>query len=128
MTAKADTRNNIIHGFKQNGMIDAEKAMYSDFEVMFATCRISISAKEYKLCVNSFLYLFQQYLKKGHVDNEVFEDLGFPVDQDADYQSICRDTTIQQESRQRAKTLTHEHQAQQRESRRLDILREINRN
>ena len=44
--------------------------------------------------------------------DEIFEDLGFPVDCDMDGKGIRRNATITQESRQRAKNLTHLHQAE----------------
>ena len=38
----------------------------------------------YKLCIDSFPHLFKIYQEKGHVDDEVFEQLEFPMDRDVD--------------------------------------------
>ena len=39
---------------------------------------------EYKLCVDTFPYLFTKYLEDGHVNDVEFEHLGFPMDEDVD--------------------------------------------
>ena len=57
--------------------------------------------------------------------DEIFEDLGFPVDCDMDGKGIRRDATITQESRQRAKNLTHLHQAELRNEKRGLIRAEV---
>ena len=84
MTTRAVNRENIIHGFKENGMIDTSMFTYPDFNKMLATCRLDPTNEEYKLCVDSFPYLFKLFQEKGHVEDEVFERLGFPMDQDVD--------------------------------------------
>ena len=49
-TYNAVTMSNIIHRFKQNGIIDTKKGIkYPYFEIMLATCRKSISAEQYQL-------------------------------------------------------------------------------
>ena len=50
------------------------------------------------------------YSKYGHIEDIKFEKLGFRVDCDPDGNYVRRDAEITQESRQRAKTLTHVHQ------------------
>ena len=47
MTSKAVTRNNILHGFKENGMVDSKLLRYPDFDKMLATCRLYPIIKEY---------------------------------------------------------------------------------
>ena len=110
MTAKAVTRNNIIHGFRANGMIDDTYERFPDFKKILSTCQKNPTVSEYKLCVDSFPYLFNKYLEDGHVDDHVFENLGFPMDEDVDQKRVRRDSGINQENRQRAKVLTHSHQ------------------
>ena len=112
MTAKAVTRNNIIHGFKANGMIDEKYGKFPDFKKILSTCQKNPTESEYKLCVDSFPYLFNKYLEDGHVDDHVFENLGFPMDEDVDARKVRRDSGINQENRQRAKVLTHNHQVE----------------
>ena len=84
MTSKAVTRDNVIHGFKENGMIDSKLFRFPDFDKMLATCRKDPTDSEYQLCIDSFPHLFKIYQEKGHVDDEVFEQLGFPMDRDVD--------------------------------------------
>ena len=57
------------------------------------------------------------YTKNGHVDDKVFEDLGFPMDMDVDSKKIRRMASINQEPQQRAKILTHKQQVLLREQR-----------
>ena len=75
---------------------------------ILATCKKDPTIDEYNLCIESFPYLLKQYNEKGYVNDKVFEDLGFPVDEDESDMKICRDAIITQESRQRAKVLTHD--------------------
>ena len=84
MTSKAATRENIIHGALQNGMLDANLFRYPDFNKILATCRRDPTESEYQLCIDAFPILFDKYLKFGHVDDETFEQLGFPMDTDVD--------------------------------------------
>ena len=50
-------------------------------------------------------------MKHSHVDDKIFEDLGFPMDKDEEGNKVRREAGINQESRQRVKILTHKHQA-----------------
>ena len=84
MTAKAVNRDNIIHGILENGMLDSKQFRYPDFNKMLATCRRDPTEDEYKLCVDSFPVLLKEYLEHGHVDDDMFERLGFPMDTDVD--------------------------------------------
>ena len=127
MTTKAAIYDNINCGFKENGMIDRKTNRYPDFNNILATCRMNPTKEEYALCVNSFSYLFDICQKKGHVADDVFESLGFPMDRDVDGASIRRDATITQEPRQRAKCLTHHHQISQRNNQLMLIEDEIKR-
>ena len=84
MTSKAITRDNIIHGVVENGMLDKNFFRYPDMNKILATCRRDPTNAEYKLCVDSFPMLLKKYLEHGHVNDEVFEKLGFPMDTDVD--------------------------------------------
>ena len=110
MIAKAVTRNNIIHGFRANDMIDDTYKKFPDFKKILSTCQKNPTENEHKLCVDSFSYLFNKYLEDGHVEDLVFKNLGFPMDEDVDQTKVRRDSEINQENRQRAKVLTHSHQ------------------
>ena len=72
MTSKAANRNNILHGFKENGMIDRQFLQYPDFQQMLSTCRRDPTKEEYKLCIDSFPYLYKIYLEKGHVKSDEY--------------------------------------------------------
>ena len=45
-TTKSVTRNNIIHGFVENGMIDFENNRFPDFNKILETCRKDPTVEE----------------------------------------------------------------------------------
>ena len=98
-------------------MIDKKVGMYPDFNQMLGACRKEIKQEEFDLCLRSFPYLFEVIKNKGHIDDHIFEDLGFPMDEDPEGHRIRRESNINQESRHRAKNLTHEHQVELRAER-----------
>ena len=102
-TTKSVTRNNIIHGFVENGMIDFDNNRFPYFKHILETFRKDPAVDEYKLCETHFLCLLQKYLDDGHVDDYTFEGNGSPVDVDEFGTSVRRTATISQESRQREK-------------------------
>ena len=51
---------------------------------MLAIYRRDPIEDEYKLAVDSFPVLFKECVKHGHVDDDMFERLGFPMDTDVD--------------------------------------------
>ena len=59
MTVRAATKNNIIRGFRENGMIDCNVGLYPDFHQMLATCKQKIEVENYDLCVRSFSHLYE---------------------------------------------------------------------
>ena len=127
MFSIAVTRKNILHGFHENGMIDTKFNKYPDFDKLLATCRTNPSNEMYKLCIDSFDYLFKKCNEFGHIPDEIFEGAGFSVDKDNNGKEVRRDATITQEHRQRAKCLTHVHQQSLREERINLIKAEIER-
>ena len=62
---------------------------------------------------------------KGHIDDDVFEHLGFPMDEDTEGHRIRRESNINQESRHRAKNLTHKHQVELRAEQENEIELEL---
>ena len=60
-------------------------------------------------------------MKNGHVPDDGFKELGFPRDKTINGENVRREVTINMESRQQAKVLTHTHQVKLREKR-LSIL------
>jgi hypothetical protein len=59
------------------------------------------------------------------VPDELFDELGFPVDCDMDKKEVRRDAAIMQESRQCAKNLSHVHQAKLRDEKREQVWAEV---
>jgi len=125
MTSKAVTRQNILHGFRQNSLIDEKKGLYPDLNRILGTCRKSPTVEEYNLCITSFPYLFDEYLKYGFVSDKLFKQLGFPMDVDISGREVRRGSNIAQESRQRCKVLTHFHQVKLRQERKTIIQAEV---
>ena len=112
MTSKAVTRKNVIHGFKENGMIDTKCLSYPDFDKILTTYRTDPTKEEYKLCGKSFPYLIEEFKRKGHIPDKTFEGWGFPMHRFVDGSCVQRDAEINQESQQRAKVFTHAHQVE----------------
>ena len=125
MTTQVVTINNIIHGFVDNGMIDFDNNRFPDFDKILAKCRTEPTVEEYKLCETRFPYVLQNYLEDDHVDDSKIEELGFPVDLDECGTSVRQTETITQESRQRAKILTHACQVELRAKRSANLKAEI---
>ncbi len=46
----------------------------------------------------------------GHISEDVYDRIGIPRDRDSMGREVMRDATISQESYQRTKCITHEHQ------------------
>lgn len=107
---KALTRDNIMHGFFEAGYIDKVRFWFPDFNKILTTCRTDPTIFEYNLCRNYFNNLMELYVKCGHIEDSEFEKLQFCVNSDPVGNNSRRDASITQESRQRAKTLTHAHQ------------------
>ena len=105
-----------MHGFLQGGYIDKKKLRFPDFNKILSTCRRNPTLDEYELCKTSFHGIMKLYLQDGHVCDNVFEDLGFPMDRDPIGNQVRRKAGITQEMRQRAKILTHSHQCELRKS------------
>ena len=89
MTSKAVTRDNILHGGLENGIIDRKLQKYPDFDAILTTCKLDPTKEEYQLCVNSFPYLFKLYQVNGYVEDDVFGQLEFPMDIYVDGLLVC---------------------------------------
>ena len=94
---------------------------------MLVTCRRNPTKDEYKLCIDMFPTLMENFQENGYIEDEFFGKLGFPVDEDTDGSFVRRDTTINQETRQWAKCLTHHHQVSLREEKIAIIENEVRR-
>lgn len=94
---------------------------------MLSTCRRNPGNDDYNRCIETFPYLFDRCLEHGHVPDLEFESLGFKQDINIQGNYVRRESTITQESRQRAKCLTHEYQAEQRMERKIQLEAEVSR-
>ena len=65
---------------------------------------------EYKLYVKNFEKSFIKMLEDGHVPDSEFQRLQFPMDMNKHGKIVPRSANIVQESRQRAKIMTHDNQ------------------
>jgi hypothetical protein len=110
MATKACTVKNIQHGFIEAGMIDAENLRYHVFDKIIATCRRNPFVEEYKNIENNMNTIIHESCEFGHISKEVYDRLNIVRDRDSMGCEVMRDATITQESYQRTKCLTHEHQ------------------
>ena len=80
---------------------------------LLRTCKIKDLPKEYKdLILNNFSTLYKVNLERGEIPQEVFNDLGFPMDTNYAAKEVVRDAKITNEMQQRAKVLSHKLQRQ----------------
>jgi hypothetical protein len=84
---------------------------------MLSTCRKVIPTEARDLCKEHFPTLVAVALENGHVPEEIYDKLGYPMDQDMDGNPAPKYQGISQEHRQRDKCLAHEHRKKLREQR-----------
>ena len=125
MIIRAATHSNIQAGFTTSGVIDEQEKRYPDFNKMFATYRRNPTEDEYKNYIKQFTHLLRVYKKDGYADDDTFEQLSFIQDHDIHNNIVHGDATINQESRQHAKCLTHPHQQLLRQEREDKMQAEI---
>ena len=121
VTTKAVTCDNVMHGFLEAGYIDTKKIQHQDFNKILRTFLRDPTNDEYNLCKDSFKDFMKFYLKHGHVTDDHFEELDYHMDNDPRGNKVRREAGITQETRQRAKILTHTHQCEFRKSTELAI-------
>ena len=80
---------------------------------------------EKELIIHNFQQLFAISYKKGHISDDVYDELGFPNDQ-ANNRIILRNHDIASEWMQRAKHITHEFQHMLRRAREQLLQDEFN--
>ena len=68
-----------------------KKLRYPDLNKIIGTCRKNPTTHEYALCLKQFPSLLKIYLVTGHVDDSVFEELGFPMNRDPEGNRVRRD-------------------------------------
>lgn len=112
----APTPTTVINGFINNGMLYCNTKCYPDLDKILNTIRRDLTNVEEDLCEKYFKELFQYQLENGHVSDDIYDTLGFPMDIDIEGCEMDRRAKITQESHQRAKCLSHVVQRQQRQS------------
>jgi len=110
IATKACTVKNIQHGFTEAGMINANNLCFPVFDKILATCRWNPSLDEYKNIQNHMDTIIHESCEYGHISKHVYDHLNIAKDRDSLGREVMRDATITQESYQRTKCLTHEHQ------------------
>jgi len=98
-------------------MIDVDNLRYPVFDRIISTCRRNPSMEEYKNIENNMDIIINESYEFGHISEEVYDRLGIAKDRDGMGREVMRDATISQESYQRTKCLTHEHQIHLRKER-----------
>ena len=78
-------------------MIDSKSLTYSGFDKILAACRLDSPITSFKLCMNSFPKLLELYKKEAHVEDNIFEEIKFPIDADITTKNIRRIASINQE-------------------------------
>lgn len=112
---------NVKKGFFAGGVIDLKSEAWPDFFAMVNTCKKRNLDKH--LCIERFATLYHYMDEHGHVPDEFFESLGFPVDLDENGKPVRRPAGISQEHLQRAKSLSHEDQKKLRRGRKDETIR-----
>ena len=111
--------SDIQNGFAANGMLDANTLTWPDYDAIMLTLKRKLTEEEDMLITKNFQVLYNEMLEHGHISEDVFDELGFEKDCDRNGNEVDKD--LSQESRHRAKWLSHsiqkEVRAAQRESR-----------
>ena len=110
MATKACTVKNIQQGFIDAGMIDGDNLHFPVFDQIIATCRQNRSTEEYNNIENNMNTIIHESCEFGHISEEVYDRIGIPRDRDSMGREVMWDVTISQESYQRTKCISHEHQ------------------
>ena len=99
-----------MHGYYTTGYLDKETRRYPVALKILSTCHSSIPCEVLDNVKANFPRLHKMMLEFGRIPDEVFKEMGFRPDIDANGKLVERTATISQESQQRCKCLTHEHQ------------------
>ena len=112
---QAATPERIIRGFQEAGLLDPKTRTSPCWQGLLATCKRPLSKEELTLCQKSFPRIMEAQWKYGHVPEELFDELGFRVDQNSKGEAVLRTNVMTNESGHRAKSLSHAWQCLERE-------------
>ena len=96
------------------GIIDKDGHRWPVLENILATCKQAITLEDFNTFTDNFKYLLEITNEEGHISEQHFDLCGFRPDIDINGNVVPRLATIMQESYQRAKNMTHEHQIERR--------------
>ena len=83
---RACVRENIVHGWVSNGMVDPRLFRMPSFHKIIGTIKRKVTPEEWKNCIDSFNPLMEYAYNNGRlrsIPDDVFIQLGFPPDVDA---------------------------------------------
>jgi hypothetical protein len=103
-------KENIQKGFLAAGMIDEGSKSAPDLNAILGTVVRTLKKAEMDLVVMNFNRLYSEALKHGEITDDLFDELGFPIDLDMNGRPMLRYAGIRQEPYQRAKNLSHKAQ------------------
>lgn len=80
----------IKSGFIKNGQLDENTHLYPDMHMIMQTCKKVKVTEEYEhLIIDNFNELYNITKSKGHIPEEVFDNLGFPQVRNHSDQEVC---------------------------------------
>jgi hypothetical protein len=112
--SKSMSQAGIIHGGIKNGMLDKKAKKFPCFDGMFSTLGRNPTALEYDMIEKALPLLLKIQDEKGFIDESVYDSLNFALDTRPNGEDYLRNATIAQEHLQRAKTLSHPNQVEER--------------
>jgi hypothetical protein len=110
MATKAYSVKNIQHGFIMTGLIDGTNMHFPVFDTILSMCRRNPKKEEYENIEKNMTNILYHSSDYGHNLEDLYDQMGIVRDCDSMGCKVLREATISQESYQRTKCLTHEHQ------------------
>ena len=120
-TARAYTDDNIKKAFMLNGQIDIGHKLLPSMSNLLNTYRGDIESTCLKRKEDLISIMYEEAYTTGVVKESTFNALNVPYDTNSNGEVVSRDFNIQQENRQRAKTLTCDTQVTERRDRLYEI-------
>ena len=105
-------RRAVITSFIRNGMLDEDDNLWPDINRMIGTLGYPLTDKQFHLIFNNFQVLYKSMRDCGYISEEVFNQVGFPLDTNSKGEVVHRDYGISQEWCQRAKIMSSPYQRQ----------------
>ena len=103
MITRVVTREKFLHGCKENGMIDNFFNCYPDFNQLLAVCIRNPTKDKYKLCIDMVPTLMERFQENDYIEDEFFEKLVSPMDEDTYGSFVRQDSIINQKTPSKSK-------------------------